>query len=324
MKRCARKWQRAVSRPDADALRFAIAAEVGDASVAADRFGIAVSGGPDSVALLLLAQAAFGSRMMAATVNHRMRAEAADEAAWVAKLCAERGIAHHILSPDDPPAQSSQQVARTLRYALLEDWRVDHGIDWLVTAHHADDQLETMVMRLNRGSGTGGLAGIRARNDRILRPLLSFRREALAGLVTAAGITPVNDPSNRDARYDRARLRAAIGDQRWLDPVAAAQSAAHLAQAEAALDWSTAQVLAERARIAADGSATLHIGDLPEELLFRATVQLLSRDAAQPPRGREVHQLIMALRDGKTRTLNGWQVAQGAAKSWHFRRLAQR
>ena len=97
--------------------------------------------------------------------------------------------------------------ARALRYALLEAEADAAGASYIATAHHADDQLETLIMRLGRGSGVSGLAGVRAASGRVIRPLLGWRRAALAAIVAAAGIDPIQDPSNVSDRFERARLR---------------------------------------------------------------------------------------------------------------------
>jgi tRNA(Ile)-lysidine synthase len=157
--------------------------------------GIAVSGGPDSIALLLLAAAAFPGIVSAATVDHGLRPEAADEARFVARLCASLGIPHRILGADvDTGRASVQRAAREARYRSLQDWLAEAGIGCLATAHHADDQAETLLMRLLRGAGVGGLSGVRARtcvpvpgSDIVLvRPLLGWRRTELATIVAAA------------------------------------------------------------------------------------------------------------------------------------------
>lgn len=217
------------------------------------RIGIAVSGGPDSLALLLLAHAAFPGRVEAATVDHGLRPESASEARFVADVCTERGIAHAILTCA-VEAGNVQDRARSARYAALEMWAKARDLAAIATAHHADDQAETMLMRLNRGSGLSGLAGIRAATPTpggdtlLLRPLLSWRRTELAQVVAAAGVMPVRDPSNEDPRFDRVRMRSALKEAAWIDPAALARSAAHLAEAEAVLDAAVEREWAERVR----------------------------------------------------------------------------
>ena len=231
------------------------------------RFGVAVSGGSDSMALLLLMHQAAPGRVAAATVDHGLRAESAAEAEAVSRICAELGMAHSILRATAPIRGSVQAAARTARYALLEEWRAAQQIDYILTAHHADDQAETLLMRLNRASGVAGLAAIRDRNGRILRPVLGWRRAALRAVVDAAGITAADDPSNRDPRFDRARMRAALADAPWLDVAAAARSAALLAEADVALDWAADQIIA--AWPDADDPRVIRGGLWPDEIGWR-------------------------------------------------------
>src|SRR5687767_15062838 len=118
----------------------------------AEPLGVAISGGPDSLALLLLAAAAFPGRVAAATVDHGLRAESADEAHHVASVCAELGCPHNILAIAVPDgARGIQAEARKARYGALRAWAEEAGIDQIATAHHADDQAETILMRLQRG-----------------------------------------------------------------------------------------------------------------------------------------------------------------------------
>jgi len=269
---------------------------IGDPATA--RLGIAVSGGPDSLALLLLAHDAAPGRIAAATVDHGLRPEAADEAAMVAAVAADFGIPHATLRPDAPITGSLQAGARRTRYKLLDAWRIGAGLDWLLTAHHADDQAETLLMRLNRGAGVGGLAGIRAVNGRVVRPLLDWRRADLAAIVEAAGLVAIDDPSNRDVRFDRVRMRTALQGSGWIDPRAFAASAAHLADAHDALDWMVRRLAGER--LTGDGAAlSLDPADLPAELVRRLLVHVIDRlDPGRNPPGPDVDRLLEALAAG--------------------------
>ena len=204
--------------------------------------GLAVSGGPDSLALLLIAHEAMPRRVAVASVDHGLRPEAAGEVAVVERIAAERGIPFTPIKVALAPG-NVQARAREARYAALAQWAAEAGLGAVATAHHADDQAETLLMRLNRGSGLAGLAGVRARTViegsqvTLLRPLLGWRKAELASLVAAAGITAVQDPSNTNPDFDRARLRARMTEADWLDPVQIAASAAHLAEGWQALDW---------------------------------------------------------------------------------------
>jgi len=204
--------------------------------------GLAVSGGPDSLALLLLAHAALPGRIAVASVDHGLRPEAAAEVAMVGRIAAERGIPFTPIKVDLAPGNLLAE-ARAARYAALARWAGESGLGAIATAHHADDQAETLLMRLNRGSGLAGLAGVRPRTRiddsevTLLRPLLGWRKAELMAIVAAAGIVPAEDPSNTNPAFDRARMRAALAEADWLDPVALAVSAAHIAEGWQALEW---------------------------------------------------------------------------------------
>ena len=139
------------------------------------------------------------------------------------------------------PAGNLQQEARLARYEALGRWLGDRKLAAVMTAHHADDQAETLLMRLNRGSGLGGLAGVRRSTEmpggggQLFRPLLDWRKPELEQLVHDSGIEPVLDPSNEDDRFDRARIRKVLAEADWLDVKAIARSAALLGEADAAL-----------------------------------------------------------------------------------------
>lgn len=261
-------------------------------------YGVAVSGGGDSMALLDLMHQLLPRQVQAATVDHGLRAASADEAALVGAHCAALGVAWTCLRPPHAIKGSVQAEARLARYALLERWRRDEGIGFLLTAHHADDQLETLVMRLNRASGVGGMAGIRRRQGRILRPLLDWRRAELAQWLHARSVPHVEDPSNADPRFDRARLRLQLGQQDWLDPLAATRSAAWLDQADQALDWMVGQAIA-RWPNAAD-PAIIRDEAYPDELFRRIILhRLLAHQPGLSVRGIALDGVMAAMRGGR-------------------------
>ena len=280
------------------------------------RIGLAVSGGADSLALLLLASATMAERVMVATVDHGLRPEAADEAAYVGKICSQLNLSHHILTPQIRISGSLQASARAARYELLNAWADEHDLRWIATAHHIEDQAETLMMRLLRGSGVEGLASIRERNERVIRPLLSWRRANLRAVVEAAGINPVDDPSNDDPRFDRVRMRRLLAENEWIDAPALAKSAGALSGINTALDWAAASEA--KRRITHDGAGiALDPNDIPDELLRRLT--LIALRATQPaltPRGEQVSALITTLTAGGKSTLGGVMAVGGGI--WHF------
>lgn len=291
--------------------------------VGSARFGVAVSGGPDSMALLDLAARAFPGRVEAATVDHGLRDASAAEAAMVADWCGQAGIAHATLHPDGAVRGNVQSWARAQRYALLERWRVERGLDWLLTAHHADDQLETLLMRLNRGAGVGGLAGVRARQGAVLRPLLGVRKADLLAYALERTLPHVDDPSNSDPRFDRAALRSALSGVDWIDVAAAGRSAAALAEAKEALDWMVDGL--EARHVLPDGTGlALDRTDLPRELLRRLLLRMVERlqPDAVPPRGEAIDRLIAAARRGEKMSI-GRLILKGGDR-WTLKVAPQR
>lgn len=291
---------------------------IGEAALAAGRFGIAVSGGPDSMALLSLAHRAFPGRVEAATVDHRLRPEAADEAAMVARECARLGIAHATLVVPRPIGGNISASAREVRYALLHEWRAARGLDWLLTAHHADDQLETLIMRLNRASGVGGLAGVRGRNGTVLRPLLGWRRADLAAVIDGQGLPRAHDPSNDDPHYDRARLRAHLRATDWIDPVAAGRSAAACADAEEALQWLVEELADAWLHSPRPGLWVLERWAFPREVQRRLLAHMLRlADPDAAPRGEGIDRVLARLRQGGKATLGRGLFTAG--RVWRLR-----
>ena len=304
------------------------------------RLGIALSGGPDSLALLVLAAAARPGMVEAATVDHALREGSRAEAEAAAAICAHLGVPHAVLTAewDEKPATAIQERARTERYRLLAAWARDRGLEAILTGHHADDQAETLLMRLNRGAGVRGLAGMRPKsaipsprhsreggNPALLRPLLTWRRSDLERICAEANLTPIADPSNADDRYERVRVRKALSDAGWIDSSALATSAAHLASADEALDWAVDQEW-RRSISEADGGLAYTPSGAPEEILrrlvARAIAALAHEGAAEPLRARELHPLIATLMAGGHATLRGVRCGGGA--QWRFSKAPQR
>lgn len=174
-----------------------------------DALVVGVSGGVDSVVLLHLLRFALGPgpvRMVVAHVDHAMRPESASDADWVRGL--SRAWSLPFASVRLAPAPSSEAEARRERYAFLEEVRVREGARWVVTAHHADDQAETVLFRVARGTGLEGLRGIaEVREPAVWRPLLPFDRGQVTAYARAVGLGWLRDPTNASLHYARNVLR---------------------------------------------------------------------------------------------------------------------
>lgn len=258
---------------------------------------LAVSGGPDSTALLHLAarwcaRRPGGPRLFAATVDHGLRPAAADEAAQVARLAAGLKVPHRTLRwQGEKPDRGLQEAARDARYALLaaEAYRV--GASALVLAHTRDDQAETVLFRMARGSGLTGLSGMSPRADRgdlaLLRPFLDLPKARLVASLDSAGIPYASDPSNLDARFARPRLRALAPalEHEGLDARRLARLARRLARADLALEAGTDRAEAElitagAAGISMDGA---RLAALPEEIALRLLGRCVAAQGREGP-----------------------------------------
>jgi tRNA(Ile)-lysidine synthase len=321
-----------------------------------DRIGVAVSGGTDSLALLLLATAVLPGRVEAATVDHGLRPESASEANMVAEVCAKLGVPHQTLRGnwDSNPKEGLQAAARDYRYRELGAWCGRRRLRLLVTAHHADDQAETVLMRLSRGAGVRGLGSIRpARRligstpvidgrtgaDRrrdpwsifLLRPLLRFTKAELISIVEAVGLVPVDDPSNASDRFDRTRARRLLAETPWLEPARLAATASHLADADEALAWAANREFDRRVRNVEQDDVSaefnewlLDPADLPDEILRRVVDRTIRKveDHAMcgyqgpDPSGPELTRFVARLQAGLTATM--WHVLARPGASWRF------
>ena len=281
--------------------------------------GVAVSGGSDSTALLHLAAdwaGETGVRLVAATVDHGLRPEAAEEAEAVARICAALGVAHEVLrwrSWDG--AGNVQAEARAARYRLLAQWARREGLDCVLLGHTMEDQAETLLMRLARRAGVDGLAAMAARFDRegqaFGRPLLGQRREELRELLRARGVVWIEDPSNEDARFDRVKARRALGGlaEIGVDAEALATVSENMADVRAALEWQVAE-LAEAAVQVEAGDLKVDLaafGAVPEEIRRRLLVAGFQWVAGgdYAPRRAPVQRLLAEIDSGRGGTLAG-------------------
>jgi len=287
----------------------------------APQLAVAVSGGADSLALVLLAHAwarARGGSVTALTVDHRLRPESAAEAARVGRQMRDLGIPHHILCwSDDKPPTGLQARARDARYRLLEDWCAGQGVLHLLTGHTADDQAETLLLRLRRGSTLYGLAGMTALAERpwgrLLRPLLACRHEDLCGWLRQAGVAWIEDPSNRDPRFARSRLRAEISaGQGGPKLQRLAFRLGHLRRAD---DEIVTRLLARHVLLH-DGRARIAGGlaHLPAPLAMAvlARVCLAVGWADHPPADGALHRALGHLQAGRATTVGGCHLLPGA------------
>jgi tRNA(Ile)-lysidine synthase len=294
----------------------------------------AVSGGPDSMAMLTLAHEALPPGFTVASIDHRLRPEAVEESAMVAAYCATLGIPHATLAPSEPITGASIQAqARTTRYALLTGHARAIGAGALVTGHHADDQAETFLMRAARGSGLAGLAGVRARTEVngviVVRPLLDWRRAELRAIARRAEVPFFDDPSNHDDRHDRTRFRRLLGENEWLGTPNLARAAAALAETDtdvrAMVDW----IWADRAKVGG-GEVKLGVEKLPRELLRRLVRRAIGVVRAEAgitsPEWTEaanIEKLLDSLMAGK-RTTQAGIIASVRGDVWRFREAPPR
>lgn len=281
---------------------------------------VGVSGGGDSMALLLLLRhwaASCGGSLLALTVDHGLRAESGREAMMVGAAVRRLAVPHRILRWEgSKPSAGLQAEARAARHRLLAGACAEAGILHLALAHNRDDQAETVLLRLSRGSGIDGLAGmapVRAEGlVRVMRPLLGFPHDRLLATCRAHGASWVEDPSNGDRRFARARLRAArelLGAE-GLDAERLCGVARRAGRARSALEQATADLLASAATLHPEGWITIDPSALlaaPEEIALRGLARCLVvvGGGARPVRDDAVERLLAGLAAGQAGTLAG-------------------
>lgn len=277
-----------------------------------DVLACAVSGGPDSMALLYLLSRwsmKHGRKLYAFTVDHGLRPESATEAEMVGAWARANNVSHEVLRwQGDKPQSRVLEEARAARYALLHDAVKRVGAKHLFVAHHQDDQAETFLIRLAKGSGLDGLSGMRSMQKKeddfvLVRPLLDVTKEQLVSICDDNNVPYVRDPTNENPDYLRPRLRAAraILEEEGLSSKRLAVTAKRLLRARDALDALSDELL-ERAL--KNGGAEDFLFDLNilrsahEELVVRVLLKslaVLRPDADYAPRMEKVEALVERL-----------------------------
>ena len=298
--------------------------------------GLAVSGGSDSLAMMVLAAelaARTDRALRGVTVNHGLRAAAADEAAFVAEVAEGLGLPHDQLHWQDWDGQGNlMDQARRARYRLMAGWAERAGIVAVLVAHTQDDLAETLLMRLARGAGVDGLSAMRAGFEvngvQFLRPLLGTSRDSLRTVLHRRNQAWIDDPSNQDNQFTRVRMRKALTAMAETGPTVQelSQSAFHLAEAKEALNWAVAgfaedhvQQRAGDLRIAAAPFATLPT-ELQRRLLRHALLWVSG--AGYGPRGQALAALCNAALTGKAATLAGVRMVHRKGEIYLYRELA--
>jgi len=300
-----------------------------------------VSGGGDSVALMHLAADWLSSnatplrRASVLTVDHGLRPGSAREAAATASWAKSLGFAAHTLTwRGAKPRSNVEDGARTARYRLIGDWALANGVATVLLAHTRDDQAETFLLRLGRGSGVDGLSAMRPRAPfplpgyeaiALVRPLLGIGRDELRTDLAARGAAWLEDPMNQDPRFARVRIRHVLPalEEAGVSTERIAQAAKHLARAREALDAATAEFLARHARFAPGGQAFLDGAALsaePREIGLRALSAILMRVSGKTyrPRFERLERLYDELGHPAALTLSGCRIGQAAKESCHF------
>ncbi|MBO6634572.1 tRNA lysidine(34) synthetase TilS [Parvibaculum sp.] len=293
---------------------------------------VAFSGGPDSLALLILAaqwaRRRKGVSLHAFTVDHGLRAASAAEAKQAAALARRLGVPHRTLRWEGiKPASGIQAAARDARYQLLRDACQEVDAGDLLVAHHLEDQAETFLLRLARGSGVDGLAAMPPARRlaeggspvRLLRPLLGISQSRLAATIAKSGLVPILDPSNEDDRFDRVRARKALAllAPLGLDAARLARTAGQMARAREALEAEAAALLSTHAVLSPFGHVEMERGPLiaaPPETGLRALAVLIRivGGADYAPRLDALEAVYAAISEGtlgRGRTLGGVKLA---------------
>jgi len=276
---------------------------------------VACSGGSDSMALTLLAQEHYPN-LVALTVDHGLRKEAAEEARQVGKWLKKHNIEHHILKwTGEKPNSNIQETARKARYKLLTDYCKKHEIKYLLVAHTLDDQAETFMLRLIRGSGVDGLAAMSPVSTingiTILRPLLEVKKAELVEFLSSKNQEFVNDPSNENTAYDRIKVRKFLPEleKLGLTQERLAKTAENMQRARQFLEQETQKFINSNCEIMPEGYAIIKYLPDSDEIALRVLTHFLKIIGKNevPPRLNSLELIYNKLQkpDFKPHTLGG-------------------
>ncbi len=290
------------------------------------KIAIAVSGGADSMGLAILSRHWLkqdGGDVVALIVDHQLRSESADEANLAQERLQALGLESHILSwSHAADVQGNlQAVARDERYQLMINWCADHEIKYLLTAHHKDDQAETFLLRLARGSGVYGLAGMAEKrvldgNVTLVRPLLDTTKQRLIATCLEASVDWIEDPSNQNMDFDRVKVREVLakGHLPGLSSQRLAETAGRMRRTRQAIEYYERHWLERSVEFHEAGFAYLNVSMLtqePKEITLRGLASLIrfAGGGMYVPRFERLERLWIAIQqtDFRGATLGGAQ-----------------
>ncbi len=285
------------------------------------RVAVAVSGGGDSMAVLLACIQSNAFDVSAVTVDHGLRSEAAEEAAFVGTFCAERGISHTTLSWEGWDRRGNlMAAARAARYRLIAEWATSQGIGHILLGHTADDQAENFLIRLARKAGPDGLAGMEPLFERHglswARPLLQENRAGLRDYLRDHNFSWVDDPTNEDQAFDRTRARQALKTLQEFgigSEVLTSVGASMRATKHALTHYS--RIEAKHHITEQDGDLVLSLDpdiELPAEMIRRLWRAMLSwvGGADYPPRQQQLIEIVCDLAADQRATVGGCLISR--------------
>lgn len=286
---------------------------------------VAVSGGSDSLALCFLFNKLVkecGGNFCCVTIDHQLRRESSSEAQKVNEILSYHNIKHYIIPwVGEKPKANIQENARIARYKLLADFCKQHSIGYLATGHQKNDQAENFIIRIEHGSGIYGLSGIPQMTEingvSVIRPLLKFSKDELQSFLMAEEIKWIEDPSNQNEHFARARIRKVLNQHpEFIDKIATASI--NLSRAKEVVEYMLQNSLSDLVNYPQSNRATFSFekfNQLPQEIRFRMLSKLLQEIGGnlKSARGERIENLISKIEAGvafKASTLGGCLISR--------------